>query len=106
MTVHDAFYKKVEGRTYAAPQYGKEITLRVGEDIGGDGVAAISREAMAELGVSEGEVIEIIGAWTQKAKVILLRGGESTTIRMDKRTRTALPVDIGQEVGGRKEYLS
>ena len=104
--MRDAFYKRVEGRTYAAPQYGKEITLRVGDDIEGDGVAAISREAMAELGVSEGEIIEIIGAWTQKAKVVLSKGGDITTIRMDKRTRTALPVDIGQEVGGRKEYLS
>ena len=102
----DAFYKKVEGRTYAAPQYGKEITLRVGEDIEGDGVAGISREAKVELGVSEGEIIEIIGAWTQKARVVLLRGGDITTIRMDEGTRTDLPVDIGQEVGVRKEYVS
>ena len=101
----EAFYKKVEGRTYAAPQYGKEITLRVGEDIEGDGVAGISKEALVELGVAEGETIEIIGAWTQKAKAVLLRDGDITTIRMDKRTRAALPVDIEQEVGVRGEYL-
>ena len=100
----DAFYKKVEGRIYAAPQYGEEITLTVGADIEENGVAAISKEAMAELGISEGETIEIIGAWTQKAKTILLGEGDITTIRMDKRTRTALPVAIGQEVGVRKEY--
>ncbi len=29
--MRDAFYRKVEGRTYAAPQYGKEIILTVGE---------------------------------------------------------------------------
>ena len=103
--MREVFYKKVEGRTYAAPQYGTEITLTVGEDMEGNGVAAMSREAMAELGVSEGETIEIIGAWTQKATAILLRGGgDITVIRMDRKTRTALPVDTGQEVGARKEY--
>ena len=103
--MRDAFYKKVEGRTYAAPQYGKEITLTVGDDIEGSGVAAMSGEAMAELGVSEGETVEIIGAWTLKAKAVLLGGeGDITALRMDKKTRTALPVDEGQEVGVRKEY--
>ena len=103
--MRDAFYKKVEGRTYAAPQYGKEITLTVGDDIEGSGVAAMSREAMAELGVSEGETVEIIGAWTQKAKAVLLSGGGGiTALRMDEKTRTALPVDTGQEIGVRKEY--
>ncbi len=106
MTMRDAFYKKIEGRTYAAPQYGKEITLTVGEDIEGNGVAAITEEAMTELGVSEGETVEIIGAWTQKAKVILLKEGDITIIRMDEKIRIALPVDIGQEVGVRKEYVS
>ena len=72
----------------------------------GGGGAAMSKEAMVELGVSEGEIIEIIGAWTQKAKVVLLKEGDVTTIRMDRRIRTALPVDIGQEVGVRKEYVS
>ena len=103
--MRDAFYKKVEGRTYAAPQYGKEITLKVGDDIEGSGVAAMSGEAMAELGVSEGETVEIIGAWTHKATAVLLRGGgDITVIRMDRKTRIALPVDTGQEVGVRKEY--
>ncbi len=63
--MRDAFYRKVEGRTYAAPQYGGEITLTVGDDIEGSGVAAMTGEAMAELGISEGETVEIIGAWTQ-----------------------------------------
>jgi len=103
--MRDAFYRKVEGRTYAAPQYGKEITLTVGDDIEGNGVAAMTGEAMAELGVSEGETVEIIGAWIQKAKAVLLSGGgDITALRMDKKTRIALPVDAGQEVGVRKEY--
>jgi len=104
--MRDVFYRKVEGRIYAAPQYGKEITLKVGEDMEGDAVAAISEEAMVELGVSEGETIDVIGAWTQKAKATILREGETTTIRMDERTRKALPVAVGQEVGVRKEYIS
>ena len=103
--MRDVFYKKVEGRTYAAPQYGKEITLIVGEDIEGSGVAAMTGEAMAELGILEGEKVEIIGAWTQKAKAVLLKeGGDITALRMDEKTRAALPVDAGQEVGVRKEY--
>ena len=64
------------------------------------------KEAMTELGISEGETVEIIGAWTQRAKVIPLEEEDITIIRMDKKTRTALPVDIGQEVGVRKEYVS
>jgi len=104
--MRDAFYRKVEGRTYAAPQYGKEITLTVGEDIEGNGVAAITEEAMTELGISEGETVEIIGAWTQKAEAVLLKEGDITIIRMDEKTRTALPVDAGQEVGVRKGYVS
>ena len=103
--MHEVFYKTVEGRTYAAPQYGKEIALTVGDDIEGNGVAAMSGEAMAELGVSEGETVEIIGAWTQRATAVLLSGGgDITVIHMDRKTRIALPVDTGQEVGVRKEY--
>jgi len=104
--VGQAFFRKLEDGMYAAPQYGKEIILTVGEDIEENGVTAISKEAMLELGISEGEIIEIIGAWIQKAKVVLLKGGDITTIRMDKGIRTALPVDIGQEIGARKEYVS
>ena len=104
--MRDEFYRKVEGRTYAAPQYGKEITLTVGDDIEGSGVAAMTGEAMAELVILEGETVEIIGAWTQKAKAVLLSGGgDITALRMDKKTRIALPVDADQEVGVRKEYL-
>ncbi len=102
----NVFYRQVEGKTYAAPQYGKEIILKVGEDLEGNGVAAISKEAMAELEVSELETIEIIGAWTQKAKAIMRREGDVTTIRIDERTRKSLPVAIGQEVGVRKKYIS
>lgn len=97
------FYKEVEGRTYAAPQYGKEIILKVGKDLEERGIVAISKEAMAELGVFEGEIIEIIGAWTQKAKVILSKEEDITIIRMDKTIRTSLPIDIGQEVAVRKK---
>lgn len=100
----DAFFKKVEGRTYAAPQYGKEITLKVTEDTERDAIAAISKEAMAELGVSEGDTIEIIGAWTQKVTVTTLREGEIDTIRLSESIRKALPISVGQEVGVRKEY--
>jgi hypothetical protein len=100
--MHDVFNRKVDGRTYAAPLYGKEITLTVGEDMEGDAVASISEEAMIELGVSEGGTIEIIGAWSQKAKATILREGEITTIRIDERTRKALPVSAGQKVGVRK----
>lgn len=102
----DVFYKQVVGKIYAAPQYGKEITLKVGEDIEGNGVAAISEEAMAELGISEMETIEIIGAWTQQAKAIMLREGDMAAIRIDERIRKSLPVAIGQEVGVRKKYIS
>ena len=102
--MRDVFYKNLEEQTYAAPQYGKEITLKIGEDIERNGVAAISEEAMVELEVSEGETIEIVGAWTQKAKVTMLTGGEMIAIRIAERTRKALPVAIGQEVGVRKEY--
>ena len=106
MLMSSVFNDEVEGRTYAAPQYGPEITLKVAPDIDGNGTAAISREAMAELGISEGETIEIIGAWTQKAKAVLLSEGDITAIRLDTKTRTAVPVEIGQRAGVRKEYLS
>lgn len=104
--MQDAFYKKVEGQTYAAPQYGREITLRVGEDTENDTLATISQEAMLELGVTEGDTIEIIGAWTQKVRVTTLREGQIDIIRMSERVRKALPVSVGQEVGVRKEYTT
>ena len=100
----DVFYRKVEGRTYAAPQYGKEILLQVGDDIEVDGAVAISKDAMEELEISENDIVEIFGAWMQKAKAILLKDQNVTLIRMDKKIREALPVAVGQTVGVRKEY--
>jgi len=103
--MEEVFYKKVEGRTYAAPQYGREILLKVGQDIEVDGVVAMSEEAMQELEISEKDIVEIYGAWIQKAKVILSNEEDITLIRMDKGIREALPISIGQIVGVRKEYV-
>jgi hypothetical protein len=100
----DVFYRKVEGRTYAAPQYGKEILLKVGADIEADGSVAMSKEAMEGLEISENDIVEIYGAWMQKAKAILSKEKDITLIRMDKKIREALPVAIGQTVGVRKKY--
>jgi len=100
----NVFYREVEGRTYAAPQYGKEITVTVGEDIVEGGTAAISKEAMEELDIKEGDLIEIYGAWMQEAKAILSNQKDITIIQMNKRMRETLPVDIGQRVGVRKKY--
>jgi hypothetical protein len=100
----DVFYRKVEGRAYAAPQFGKEILLKVGADIESEGSVAMSKEAMEELEISENDIVEIYGAWMQKAKAILSQEKDITLIRMDKKIREALPVAIGQIIGARKEY--
>lgn len=102
--MRDVFYRKVEGMTYVAPQYGKEILLKVGPDIEDDGAVAMSKEAMEELEISENDIVEIYGAWMQKAKAILSKEKDITIIRMDKKIREALPVAIGQAVGVRKKY--
>lgn len=102
--MRDVFYRKVEGRTYAAPQYGKEILLKVGADIEADGSVAMSKEALEELEISENDIVEIYGAWMQKAKAILSKEKDITMIRMDKKIREALPVAIGQTVGVREKY--
>ena len=102
--MRDVFYRKVEGMTYVAPQYGKEILLKVGADIEADGSVAMSKEAMEELEISENDIVEIYGAWMQKAKAILSKEKDITMIRMDKKIREALPVAIGQTVGVRKKY--
>lgn len=102
--MRDVFYRKVEGMTYVAPQYGKEILLKVGPDIEDDGAVAMSKEAMEELEISENDIVEIYGAWMQKAKAILSKEKDITIIRMDKKIREALPVAIGQTVGVRKKY--
>lgn len=102
--MRDVFYKNVEGRTYVAPQYGKEILLKVGTDIESKGFVAMSKEAMEELEISENDIVEIYGAWMQKAKAIFSQEKDITLVRMDKKIREALPVALGQTVGVRKEY--
>ncbi len=102
--MRDVFYRKVEGMTYVAPQYGKEILLKVGADIETEGSVAMSKEAMEELEISENDIVEIYGAWMQKAKAILSQEKDITLIRMDKKIREALPVAMGQTVGVRKEH--
>ena len=69
--MRDVFYRKVEGRAYAAPHFGKEILLKVGTDIEADGAVTMSKEAMEEFEISENDIVEIYGAWRQKAKTIL-----------------------------------
>lgn len=100
----DVFYRKVEGRTYVAPQFGKEILLKVGADIETEGCVAMSKEAMEELEISENDSVEIYGAWMQKARATLSQEKDITLIQMDKKIREALPVAIGQTVGVRKKY--
>jgi len=100
----DVFYRMVEGRAYAAPQFGKEILLKVGADIETEGSVAMSKEAMEELEISENDIVEIYGAWMQKAKAILSQEKDIALIRMDKKIREALPVAIDQTIGVRKEY--
>jgi hypothetical protein len=102
--MRDVFYKKVEGRTYVAPQYGKEVLLKVGADIETEGSVAMSREAMEELEISENDIVEIYGAWMQRAKAILSKERDITLMRMDKKVREALPVAVGQTIGVRKEH--
>lgn len=102
--MRDVFYRKVEGRAYAAPQYGKEILLKVGTDIETEGSVTMSKEAMEELEISENDIVEIYGAWSQKSKAILSEEKDITMIRMNKKVREALPVAIEQIVGVRKEY--
>lgn len=104
--MRDVFYRKVEGMTYVAPQYGKEILLKVGADIEADGSVAMSKEAMEELEISENDIVEIYGAWMQKGKAILSKEKDITIIRMGKKMREALPVAIGQTIGIRKRFKS
>jgi anaerobic selenocysteine-containing dehydrogenase len=96
------FYPEIEGRTYVAPQYGHEITVRVGDDLDQAGCIAMSREAMEELGVRDGDYVEIYGAWMQRAKAVLSKEKDITVVRIHRRIREALPCAIGQHVGIRK----
>lgn len=102
--MRECFYRTCEGRTYAAPQYGHEIHLKVGEDLNEKGKVAMSKEAMEELGIQKGDLVEIYGAWIQEARTILSNEKDITIIRMDKTIREALPCDIGQCVGVRSKY--
>lgn len=102
--MRECFYQTCEGRTYAAPQYGHEIRVKVGEDIDKKGAIAMSKEAMEELRIKEGDVVEIYGAWMQKATTILSDDPDITVVHMDRAVREALPCEIGQYVGIRSEY--
>ena len=98
------FYQEVEGRTYAAPQYGHEIRVKVAEDLKERKTVALSKEAMVELGVQEGDRVEVYGAWIQEAKVVLSNDKDITLARLSKDVRQALPCAVGQFVGIRKKH--
>lgn len=76
--------------------------MRVGDDLDQDGAIAMSREAMEELGVREGDDVEIYGAWMQRAKTVLFNEKDITVVRMHRKLREALPCAVGQTVGIRK----
>lgn len=101
--MREEFYKKVEGCTYAAPQYGHEIRVWIGQDLDRKGSIAMSKEAMEELGIQEGELVEIYGAWMKKARAMVSDEKDITVVRMNKDIREALPCAIGQCVGIRKK---
>ena len=98
------FYKEVEGRTYAAPQYGHEIRVKVGEDLQEQKTVALSKEAMVELGIQEGDMVEVYGAWIQEAEVVLSKDKDITLARLSKDVREGLPCAVGQFVGIRKKH--
>jgi hypothetical protein len=76
----------------------------VGEDLNQEGAIAISKEAMEELGIQEGDTVEIYGAWIQRATAVLSDEDDITVARMDKSIREGLPCSIGECVGIRPEY--
>lgn len=99
------FYQEVEGRTYAAPQYGHEIRVKVGEDLQEQKTVALSKEAMEELGIlREGDMVEVYGAWIREAEVVLSKDRDITVVRLSKDVREALPCAVGQFVGIRKKH--
>jgi hypothetical protein len=98
------FYRDAEGRTYAAPQYGKEITVKVGNDLDKPGTIALTQEAMDELGVKEGDIVELYGAWMQEVTAVPYQNEEISVARLDKASREALPCAIGQDLGIRKKF--
>lgn len=98
------FCLECEGMTYAAPQYGKEIRVKVGKDVDEEGVVTLSKEAIEELEIQEGDLVEIYGAWMKEAKAVLSGEKDIALVRMDKALRAALPCAIGQCIGIRKKY--
>ncbi len=103
--MREEFYKKVPDRTYAVQQYGHEIRVRVGEDLDTTGAIAMSKEAMEELGIKEGNLVDIYGAWMQTAKAVTSNEKDITLVKMNRDIREALPCSINQCVGIRKKYL-
>ena len=102
--MREEFYLKAEGKTYAAPQYGYEIRVKVGEDLTEENAVAMSKEAMEELSIQEGDTVEVYGAWIQEAKAVLSKEDDMTLVRMSQKVREALPCSPGQYVGIRKKY--
>ena len=103
--MREEFYQKVEGKTYAVPQYGHEIKVKIVGDLDQKDSVAMNKEAMEELGIMEGDTVEIYGAWIKEAKAVVSIEDDITFIKMSKAVREALPCDIGQYVGIRKKYV-
>ena len=85
----------------------KELKLKVAEAISqgdiGNGIARIDPETMVKLGVTDGEIIEIIGEKSTAALVFTSQNEINTnTIRVDGIARKNLRTSIGQEVTVRK----
>ncbi len=85
----------------------KEIKLKVAEAISqgdiGNGIARIDPQTMVELGVTDGEIIEIIGEKPTAAIVFTSQNEINTnTIRIDGIARKNLRTSIGQEVTVKK----
>ena len=85
----------------------KELKLKVAEAISqgdiGNGIARIDSQTMLELGVTDGEIIEIIGEKPTAALVFTSQNEVNTnTIRIDGIARKNLRTSIGQEVTVRK----
>ena len=85
----------------------KELKLKVAEAVSqgdiGNGIARIDPETMVKLGVTDGEIIEIIGEKPTAAIVFTSQNEINTnTIRIDGIARKNLQTSIGQEVTVKK----
>ena len=85
----------------------KELKLKVAEAVSqgdiGNGIARIDPQTMVELGVTDGEIIEIIGEKPTAAVVFTSQNEINTnTIRIDGIARKNLRTSIGQEVTVKK----